>query len=248
MNKCILEYIWIDDNKLLSTTHIININDNFPKIYNYKNIIKPCFICKNYLKKLDNCYLVLCDLYDLNNNPLSTNNRYNNNIFDLINYDKMQDDNEPYFILTQNYQFITPDANNQKIVDEHLQACLYADINISKSNIGVFNIGPCLGITVSDQLYISKYLLEKISEKYNTNIIYNNIIIYFSTKETKESNGINTIYNYINNLELQNPEYNFNFKIPSFTLKNKSGYFEISQLKETDPYLITSLIYRSCCL
>ena len=245
MNQYILEYIWIDDNKLLSETRIIKTNNNIPEIYNYKNIMKPCFICKNYLKKIDNSFLVLCDVYDLNNNPLITNNRNKSNIFHLINYDKMQDDNESYFIFTQNYQFITSNLiNNQKIIDEHLQACLYADLNISKINIGVFEIGPCRG----DQLYIARFLLEKISEKYNITILYNNFSLCFSTKETRNPDGIYTIINYINNLELQNPENNFSYKIPIYTLKNNSGYFEILQLKENDPYLITAIIYISCCL
>ena len=235
MNKYILEYIWMDsNNNFLSEIHI---NNNILDIHN-KNIIKPFLICKDYFRK-SNSFLVLSDVYDLNNNCLSS--RESSDIFHQINYDKMQDDNKPYFIITQEY-FFTPLNNNcKKIVEEHLHACLYSGLNISKVNLGSFNIGPCIGIDASDQLYMAQFILEKIAKKYNIYINYKiENTIYFSSFDTR-NNGIINIYDYIKKLELNN---SLNLLIKP----NNSGYLEIKNNNNIDYYYLTSYIYKKCCL
>ena len=64
-------------------------------------------------------------------------------------------------------------AFGRHIADEHLDACLYAGLKISGTNAEVapgqweYQIGPCTGIEIGDHMYISRYLLWRIAEKYN---------------------------------------------------------------------------------
>lgn len=59
------------------------------------------------------------------------------------------------------------------VVEEHLQACLSAGLKIGGINAEVmpsqweFQIGPCNALLVSDQIWIARWLLYRIAEKYN---------------------------------------------------------------------------------
>ncbi|EMS46544.1 Glutamine synthetase cytosolic isozyme 1-2 [Triticum urartu] len=61
-------------------------------------------------------------------------------------------------------------AFGRDIVDAHYKACLYAGINISGINGEVmpgqweFQVGPSVGIAASDQLWVARYILERITE------------------------------------------------------------------------------------
>ena len=73
-------------------------------------------------------------------------------------------------------------------MDAHYKTCLYAGIRISGSNAEVmpgqweYQVGPCEGISVGDQLWISRYLLIRVAEDYN-------IAISFEPKLFKDWNG-----------------------------------------------------------
>jgi glutamine synthetase len=216
----ICEYIWIGGNyQIRSKTRVINqlmidtdLNPNNYPTWNYDGsstgqsdsdgnteiILKPCVIYKNPLRQnFPNMInlLILCDTYDIKNNPLQTNSRYHANI--LFNKKLIS---EPWFGLEQEY-FIEnkadiesntcpPDQgehycgsvkfnpNERSIVEEHLYACITAGITISGINSEVacrqweFQIGPCTGIQAGDQMIIARYLLERISEKYGYTINY----------------------------------------------------------------------------
>ena len=60
----------------------------------------------------------------------------------------------------------------RNIVEDHLEACLFAGIRISGINAEVmpgqweFQVGPCGPLEVSDQLWIARWLLYKIGEDY----------------------------------------------------------------------------------
>ena len=68
----------------------------------------------------------------------------------------------------------TGNAFGRNIVEEHLKACMDAGLKISGINAEVapgqweYQIGPCVGIDSGDQVWISRYLLICIAEKYNT--------------------------------------------------------------------------------
>jgi len=67
-------------------------------------------------------------------------------------------------------------AFGREIIDEHLEMCLFAGINISGVNAEVapgqweFQVGPCVGIEQGDQLWIARYLLIRVAEKHNISI------------------------------------------------------------------------------
>lgn len=67
----------------------------------------------------------------------------------------------------------TANAFGRKLVEEHLRTCLMAGIHICGINAEVapgqweFQIGPCVGIEQGDNLWMARYLLHKLSEKYD---------------------------------------------------------------------------------
>ena len=186
----VLEYIWVGgDNELRSKTRVIydwshgdpkNETIDLIPHWNYdgsstnqadcnKNTevkIKPCFVCPDPLNKSDSqikYFLVLCDTYDIDDQPLATNTRYNANKLFQIDLFK----NEPWYGLEQEY-FIFPKnssplhsteyglmrenaeivcnryycgVNNlsleRTIVTEHLDACIRAGLTISGINAEV---------------------------------------------------------------------------------------------------------------
>lgn len=207
---------------------------------NTEVILKPCAIFKDPLRNIKNanCFLILCDTYDEFDNPLKSNTRFlAKEIFDknLLEY--------PWFGLEQEYYIITDSTTNsnknaiegyhycgftnisteRKIVEEHLDACINAGLTISGINAEVvegqweYQIGPCVGIDSGDQIIISRYLLSKIAEKYNSIIDYqpkpysnkngsgchNN----FSTEKTRNKNGIEYIYKYMSKLEKKHKQH-----------------------------------------
>lgn len=62
------------------------------------------------------------------------------------------------------------------VVDAHYRACLYAGIKISGTNAEVmpaqweYQVGPCLGISVGDELWMSRFLLHRIAEEFGVSI------------------------------------------------------------------------------
>jgi glutamine synthetase len=104
-----------------------------------------------------------------------------------------------------------------------LDACINSGLTISGINAEVvegqweYQIGPCVGIDLGDQFIISRYLLSKIAEKYDSIVDYqpkpysdkngsgchNN----FSTKSTRQENGIKEIYNYMSKLEKNHKQH-----------------------------------------
>ena len=58
------------------------------------------------------------------------------------------------------------------IVEAHYRACLYAGVNISGTNAEVmpaqweFQVGPCEGITMGDDLWVARFLLHRVAEEF----------------------------------------------------------------------------------
>jgi len=69
-------------------------------------------------------------------------------------------------------------AFGREVAEAHLQACIKAGIKISGINAEVapgqweFQIGPCTGIDAGDHLWMARYILNRIAEKYNKLINY----------------------------------------------------------------------------
>jgi glutamine synthetase len=73
-------------------------------------------------------------------------------------------------------------------MDSHYKACLFAGIQISGTNSETtpgqweYQVGPCEGISIGDQLWVSRYLLHRVAEDFG-------ITISFQPKLFREYNG-----------------------------------------------------------
>jgi glutamine synthetase len=253
-------------------------------------------------------FLILCETYN-EDSPHITNNRHS-----AIQIFKQKVEEESWFGLEQEYFMIKEDWDSNVeqgkyycgignkcsieriIAEEHLLACLKIGLTISGLNAEVankqweFQIGPCIGIEAADQLYIARYLLERIAEWYDVNISYEPKIhthingsgchTNFSTNKTRNENGLTEIWNCIHKLEQKHSEHmlvygknneerltghhetasyntftygigtrNTSIRIGNETFKDKKGYFEDRRpAANMDPYLVTSIIFKTCCL
>ena len=203
---------------------------------NTEVIIKPIAFYKDPLRNIENfdCILVLCETFDQNGNPLPTNYRRKSD--ELFN---RRLEIEPWFGLEQEYFIeltnkcvendglhycgISCDKVERLIVEEHLLACLSIGLTISGINAEVaprqweFQIGPVVGIDAADQLYIARYLLERIAEKHGAHISYypkpssetngSGCHINFSTNVIRDPNGINEILLCMDKLEKKHREH-----------------------------------------
>lgn len=64
-------------------------------------------------------------------------------------------------------------VHGRRISEGHYRACLYAGIKISGTNAEIlpagweFQIGPCEGIQIADDLWMARYILYRVAELYN---------------------------------------------------------------------------------
>lgn len=215
-----------------SSTFQANIHEGNTEILLY-----PIRFVRDPLRKSPNSFAVLCECRNIFsvNEPISTNTRTQaKKIFESFSHI------EPWFGLEQEYYLECPLFFKEKlgqqyyctsvsycstektIVEEHLQACLYAGLKISGINAEVgpgqweFQIGPSDGIDVSDSLYFARFFLERIAEKYNYHVSYHpkpdsnlsgsGCHINFSTFDMRSDNGLKYIEKAINNLSLCHQE------------------------------------------
>lgn len=235
--------------------------------YSEMNLL-PVALYKNPLRNYPHSYLVLCETRDKDNNPLETNKRAKANELFQKNLES-----EPWFGLEQEYFILNNEIETKlrlgnitqgqyycsvgsknaflrKIVDKHLEACIEAGLNISGSNAEVspyqweFQIGPCTGIDAGDQLWVARFLLERIAEdegyyidwspKPFENINGSGCHTNFSTKNMRTPHnsknttniGLGYILESISNLEKTHSQ-----DMPQFGIDNNkrmSGLYETS--------------------
>ena len=157
-------------------------------------VIKPCSIYKCPFRKGNNI-LVMCDTYKPNGEPLKDNNRsWAKEIFDKdLSQHPWYGIEQEFFLMdrrtnkplgfpekgtppAQGQYYCSVGAQNafgREIVDILYEHCLYAGINVSGVNAEVapgqweYQVGPVEGILAGDQLYVSRYILYRLAEKYN---------------------------------------------------------------------------------
>ena len=140
-------------------------------------ILKPIRLYKDIT--IENGYIALCEVYNDDNTPHKSNNRHNiNNINsktnikqdfiisnELIKYnDKIEQNNNKYYSIGKDNRF------GKNIIDQHIKMCLDTSINyvsVYQKNYEGFwkyEIYSNDLITAIDDLWVSIYLLYRISE------------------------------------------------------------------------------------
>jgi glutamine synthetase len=166
-------------------------------------IIKPVALFNDPFRK-GNHKMVLCDTYTPNDEPVSNNNRiWAKKLFDKkLEEEPWFGLEQEYFLMdpktgyplgfisdfhncaddhtmTQGQFYCSAGSENafgRDIVEEHLQACIYAGIKISGVNAEVapgqweYQIGPCLGIEEGDHLSMARYILQRVAEKHGVSV------------------------------------------------------------------------------
>lgn len=282
-------------------------------------IIKPRAVFNCPFRRGNN-RMVLCDTYLPNGEPHITNHRAGAvEIFDRKTEEEPWFGLEQEYFLVDlktgkplGCEYSIPEqgpfycgvgggnALGRDVVEDHLEKCLYAGLRISGINAEVapgqweFQIGPSLGIEAGDHLWVARYILNRVCEKYGVRLDLTPKLIKeingsgchanFSTKcmreGTAEKTGLELIDDAIMKLSKKHLEHmmiygegnkermtghhetasydEFSFgranrgksvRIGNDTINNKKGYFEDRRPSSNcDPYLVTSIIFDTCCL
>lgn len=157
-------------------------------------VLKPVYYVPDPIRKGDHI-LVMNEVYYLNGTPHETNKRAR-----LVEVARSNQTYEPWFGIEQEYTFFqgrsplgwpeggypapqgpfycavgADEVFGRDIVEQHMDACLFAGIEISGVNAEVmpgqweFQIGPVGSLEVADQLWLARWLLYRIAEDYGVN-------------------------------------------------------------------------------
>jgi len=145
--------------------------------------------------------IVLCETYHRNGDLTTINTRYNANkaFLGLKMHKPWYGLEQEYFIINpqtgkplgwpaddsmpekQGKYYCGVGTGNtfgRDLVDKHYEYCLFAGLNVSGINAEVapgqweFQIGPCEGISAGDQLWVARYILERLAEEFEVEISY----------------------------------------------------------------------------
>jgi len=161
-------------------------------------VLKPVFYCANPLRKTNQSFIVLCEVCNADGTPHKSNARANLvKTWEKYKNHKMWFALEQEYAIYDQYgenPYMWPDkgypapqgryycgvgadvAWGRQISDEHLEACLYAGLPIGGTNAEVmpsqweYQIGPAEAPLIADQHWVSRFLLNRIAEKYGATI------------------------------------------------------------------------------
>jgi len=207
-------------------------------------LLRPVAIYKDPFRGGDNI-IVLASTYNSDGTPNKTNYRHNAaktmelakehvpwfgleqeyTLFDL--------DDRPYgwpkggFPGPQGPYYCGAGAGNvvaRDLVEAHYRACLYAGVRISGINAEVmpsqweFQVGPCEGISMGDELWIARYLLVRVAEQWGVKVSFHPKPLQgdwngagchtnYSTKQMREPGGIQAINEAVKKLEKRHEQH-----------------------------------------
>ncbi|KAK6153875.1 hypothetical protein DH2020_013514 [Rehmannia glutinosa] len=251
-----------------------------------------------------NHILVLCDAYTPAGDPIPTNKRYDAAKIlshpEVIAEEPWYGIEQEYTLLQKNVKwplgwpvggFPAPQgpyycgigadkAFGRDIVGAHYNACLHAGINITGINGEVmpaqweFQVGPSVGISAADQLWVARYILERITEIAGAIVSFDPKPIQgdcngagahtnYSTKSMRRISVMKSLRRLlIIYLEAQTPHFAYgegnergvadrgaSIRVGRDTEKAGKGYFEDRRpASNMDPYVVTSLIAETTIL
>ncbi|KAH0866312.1 hypothetical protein HID58_083523 [Brassica napus] len=159
---------------------------------------------------------VMCDAYTPAGNPIPTNKKYN--AAKIFSNSKVVSE-EPWYGIEEEYTLMqkggpyycgvgADKAIGRDIMDAHYKACLYAGIGISDVNGEVtlgqweFQVGPVEGISTGDQVWVARYLLERITEISGVNVSFDPKPV----PSMRNNGGLAVIKNTIEKLQVKHKE------------------------------------------
>ena len=201
-------------------------------------VLKPMKLYENPMEK-ENSFLVLCEVWDVDGNPHKTNHRIM--LEELLDKHK---DEDVWIGFEQEYTLFNGDTvlgwedgtpppqgdyycgrnKGEWIARKHMDLCIKAGIKIGGINSEVmlgqweYQIGAGSPVTMSDDLWVSRWLLEKLCDKYELTVSLNPKPIAgdwngagchtnFSTKPMREDGGDMVIHESIKNLEYKHNKH-----------------------------------------
>ncbi|PKK38590.1 MULTISPECIES: glutamine synthetase beta-grasp domain-containing protein [unclassified Siphonobacter] len=153
-------------------------------------LLKPVFVCKDPARLGGNGWLVMCEVLNANGTAHESNGRATID----------DDDNDFWFGFEQEYFLWDPETNKplgfpaggypapqgpyycsvgagkavgREIIEEHLELCLEAGLNVEGINAEValgqweFQVFAKGAKQAGDETWVARYLLERVGEKYN---------------------------------------------------------------------------------
>lgn len=209
-------------------------------------ILKPVVLFKDPFRKSVKSFLVLCDTYEKNGSAHSTNHRAKclETTNKTLSQEPWFGIEQEYILFGRNnipYKWLNREepglgiqgpyycgiggdrAFGRNIIDEHLEACIYSGIKICGTNAEVmpsqweFQVGPLDPINVCDHLWIARYILDRICEKYDCWVNYHpkpkknwngsGCHTNFSTIEMRNEGGYDVIINACEKLGKKHKEH-----------------------------------------
>ena len=210
-------------------------------------VLQPVRLYENPLE--DDCHLVLCEVQDINRNAHSTNNRAKlQKVWDYVGKESeawfgFEQEYTLFKKNKENFQLLPlgwpkngapppPQGDyycgrnvGEDIARDHMDACIKANIKISGINSEVmlgqweYQIGPDDPFRTSDDLWVARWLLEKMSSEVDDVVVsldpkpvegdWNGAGCHtnFSTKAMREEGGDQHIHKAIQRLQSKHQEH-----------------------------------------